>query len=845
MFLTLPKWLFGNDIFISYKRDDGGKAALALASACGTRKRQKTAFVDQFAAQPRPTLPKPLVRAILSARVFVVLMTRGAINSDSVLEEIRHFDKTGRTTVVVSFVGDAWKEKEELHRLIGGADGKCYESPEAWTPDDPLLSLIEQSVGYWSQRRRIWISALLASALIVLSIIFSFFLSQSIKHAQRKLRALEDAAVTYQQIDEAPRESLASTLRAYTTYDLPETRAALLNSLLHNAYLRRYIPLPKNDGKEAVSILHFSPEPRTQLHAAMGRRLLIWSPYATKPPKVLEIKHEISAIASSDEFNALLSNGGDKINPYIVLFDNSSSPKVQRRFSLSNEYFSKLIYAEKDYLIGFAPFKGIAIWKISSGKETWIEQWDKKIENGPIAAMQSSNQVVVAFGRKNSISLFTPVAQEKWRESTLLQGGRPRALALDSNEHRLLEIQDNGAVWERNLSTGIERQLSIVEDFQGTAILSSNGSKLAYQNFSSGVHIRLDISKKDDLKAALSNRTISKQPMAFSPDGKLLAVRLYGGDIGLWDFNRGPLGITRIDTLPENVITLSFDHTTGTFAALLWEEDTSKLWIKSANAFKVINLNRFVDAFPALSVCPQPRQVPQAGNTFTQAWQIADAGGSHDPSTLIRIRGSKIETIELQDCDFGSGRVALSSDGRYLAHGSGGFHLIDLAPAIPRPIKRVKLSGKCECKEGSPIAFDRNNQLVAVVVGNYDRIEIWHLWRQELIARIVEHDYDQIWCLAFSPDGRTLAVGLMGGMLHLWDISGDESDKPRHVRRLNPRYSLQVANVDQALRSISFSPDGDHIFVTNSEGVYTVPGSPTVWRKLARQRLGSSLTEEK
>src|SRR5262245_47488398 len=95
-FKALPerigRFLFGDDIFISYSRQDGSKYALALA-----RKLAKyQCYLDQLGTTPGQKIPRRLKRKVRRSSIFVLVATQAAVRSAAVEEEVVLFLQTGR-----------------------------------------------------------------------------------------------------------------------------------------------------------------------------------------------------------------------------------------------------------------------------------------------------------------------------------------------------------------------------------------------------------------------------------------------------------------------------------------------------------------------------------------------------------------------------------------------------------------------------------------------------------------------------------------------------------------------------------------------------------------------------
>jgi WD40 repeat protein len=89
------------------------------------------------------------------------------------------------------------------------------------------------------------------------------------------------------------------------------------------------------------------------------------------------------------------------------------------------------------------------------------------------------------------------------------------------------------------------------------------------------------------------------------------------------------------------------------------------------------------------------------------------------------------------------------------------------------------------------VAFSPNGKLLATA-GNRS-IAVWSCEASEYTA-LMDEDSETCRCLAFSPDGRSLAIGMDDGSIHLWDVPS------WHERAVVPAHCSVV-------RSLAFSPD--------------------------------------
>jgi WD40 repeat protein len=66
------------------------------------------------------------------------------------------------------------------------------------------------------------------------------------------------------------------------------------------------------------------------------------------------------------------------------------------------------------------------------------------------------------------------------------------------------------------------------------------------------------------------------------------------------------------------------------------------------------------------------------------------------------------------------------------------------------------------------VAFRKDGKLLAVGAGKTVRL-LGMPTGKELAA--LTHA-DSVWCVAFAPDGKTLAAGYLRGAVKLWDVGG-------------------------------------------------------------------------
>jgi WD40 repeat protein len=320
---------------------------------------------------------------------------------------------------------------------------------------------------------------------------------------------------------------------------------------------------------------------------------------------------------------------------------------------------------------------------------------------------------------------------------------------------------------------------------------------------------------------ALRGHTAPVYAVAFSPDGGSVASASQDCTVKVWNPNTQMELVTlRGHAGPVYGVAFSPD---GWRLASAGEDRTAKVW--SIANHEALTLIGDTSATCCVAFCPDGRRLASGGSDRTiRIWDAATGvelltlrGHSGWVNSLVissdgrwLASASKDRTIKLWDLE--TGRELLTFSGhagevKALAFDPGANRLASASE--DRTVKLWDLSTNRELltiqghQSGvNNVAFSPDGLRVASASGDLGpdgrpmpgEVKIWDaVTGTELIA--LPPQADPIEVLAFSPDGRRLAIGGKDGTMLVWDLAlGQEVFRPR--------------GHSNAVRSLAFSPDG-------------------------------------
>jgi WD40 repeat protein len=255
--------------------------------------------------------------------------------------------------------------------------------------------------------------------------------------------------------------------------------------------------------------------------------------------------------------------------------------------------------------------------------------------------------------------------------------------------------------------------------------------------------------------------------IAFSPNGRILAADDGSGHIGLWNLATGRHTATLAEASPVNSIAFSPN---GRILAAGDDGDDVVLWDVATSR----RIGTLFEGSAALSVAFSPSGRTLAAGDFSGDIGLWDVATQHETAGLVA--GSAGDSVY---------SVAFSPNGRTLAAGDVDGDIGLWNARTDRPTATL-----AEGSSVDSVAFSPDSRTLAA--GDVDGdIGLWNVRADHRISTLAEGS--GVSSVAFSPDGQRMAAGDIAGDIGLWNVA--------------PGQRTAALAEGSGVSSVAFSPD--------------------------------------
>ena len=382
------------------------------------------------------------------------------------------------------------------------------------------------------------------------------------------------------------------------------------------------------------------------------------------------------------------------------------------------------------------------------------------------------------------------------REGHLTDIGRARSYQFSPDSNQLAVFTSIG-IWIYDVQTG--KEIKLLTDHREGAIdktvLSPDWRYLTCPRNNWEHHeIRLWDTHTGEIKTTFEGHTKRVEWCAFSPDGKMLASSDFDGVIWLWDIDTGEH--RQIRTSHKIVDGVMFSPDGQTLVSSRRED--IRLWDVATGEFKgrledTTGTNNIVFNSDGTILYGASRNELRLWDPDTGKIMMRLGVSSYRPLSAFSPDGQIIATaggndykVQLWNLQTGRLKNELVGDPKYVK-------MIMISERVPKLVDYAT-------KRVESIAFSPDGRILAVASDN--EIIFWDPSTGERKTTLTGNG--SFYNLLFSPDGRTLAARSYASKsesgVYLWDI--DTAD----IRKSKLRHIITGHN--RETNSITFSPDG-------------------------------------
>ncbi len=539
------------------------------------------------------------------------------------------------------------------------------------------------------------------------------------------------------------------------------------------------------DHTDEVICVAFSPDGASLATGSEDKRIMFWDPRTGERQFTLS-GHEdhVLTVAFSPDGKQLASGGRDGC----VRVWNLESREPLRVLEEPQKTVGGVRYSPDGRLLAACDSTGVIHWW---GTDDWKSRRPVSDTNAPLFAIDfcSDSQHVIAAGRDGRLYYWNLGDRTYVRFKALENHGNwIRDATLSPDGGIAATCNHNGFVrlWDitRPPKQGDDRLLAAIPGHAGRIWgldWSPDGNTLATASADRTVKLwnvadYVKPSPYDQLDGWVWN-------VAFTDDSKTLVTVTRSGRIQSWDVNSRTLVNSCQQARGDRSRSSLAITSDGRFAATA-TADSPQVRFQNLDFQKVLfELGGYPGGVWALDISPDEKLLAIAAEDSS--------------ATILDLPSGELRHVLQQPSGVGS--VAFSPDGRNLLTACRALTLWDVRTGTTVWAERYG-----ESDPRTP-AFSPDGAIVAVSIGN-NRVALVDATNGKRLGSLLSTQ-GRGDCLAFSPDGNTLAVGVVeSSIITLWDV------------RTHQELCVLKAGLG-ALFAIAFSPDGKRLVAAgNSRG---------------------------
>ena len=585
-------------------------------------------------------------------------------------------------------------------------------------------------------------------------------------------------------------------------------------------------------GKGGINALQFSPD-GTKL--AVGSNIGIWL-YDAQTGKEISMFPGVCQFLAFSPDGRFIASGG---RPGLQLWEIATGQKMSHTEKLPSAaalHFSK----DSKTVVSLGNWRETIISldvETGEGNVKKIEETVKRTNSPQSYALTKDK---FAVGRQDGeIELGNIMTGKKSATLSGHTGGIHEQLPFKADEkvppeenRELLQFEVNAKVPPE------ENQVRFIDGMPNSVLalaFSPNGTKLA--SGSKDKTVRLWDTFTNDELATLRKHTDSIKALAFSPDGKMLASGSADKTVQIWDtatgthlatFDEHIKGITALTFSPDGR-TLASGSMDGTIR--FWNTTTKTLlpirltahteWVKAVSFFEDSSTLASVDFNGVITLWDLKTSQKTGVQTIVPPDFLLTSAFSPDGTKLIS-SGSESATF----LNGGYGKIASMREPDHLVRLTDVTTGRELA-TLTKPVGGIHQAGSMTFSpDGKTVAFHGSGKIYVWHTETSDVLTIALLEQNNDDAMVHRHMMAQmlneITVLMFSPDGKKLVGGTMGGKVQMWDpetgvelapfLAGQEVDDKQGPFNFTVRYEDQI-------KALAFSSNGALLAVGSQQKI--------------------------